>query len=364
MPEVSGPVAWVADCDGKLSRFWMKTGKRQWSSKAPKGIHGAPVLAGGVVAFGCDDGHVYAVDAVSGDKQWQVRPRRAVYATGCYAPALGTARLPTLVIGSLDGTLLALDPATGAERWRYESRASIAAEVRRHGGKLYVACMNGKVHRLSEDGVHEGTLELKGQLCSLSAVDALGCAYTTGYEGILYKIDLGRLATVWSAPTGRMPACVPVADGSRVYVTAWDRKLYAYDQATGARAWVLAGAQRFYNSPMLHDGLVYAGCDDGTLYCLEPARGWVHWTYKLSGSVRTEMRVTGTGTLLVGTQKGHLYCLELPARSALGEPTAPPAPVVAAPGSGSGSGSDDDDAPRADGSDGAGSAGSEGSDRK
>jgi len=89
-----------------------------WKFKTGDVIKSSPVICGGVVYIGSDDGSVYAIDAANGRKIWSYQTEDAVEAP------------PTVVgdavyVGSRDTFFYALDAKTGSLRWKHETAAEI-----------------------------------------------------------------------------------------------------------------------------------------------------------------------------------------------------------------------------------------------
>ena len=58
---------YVADTGGHVTRIDTSTGKKTWSLKAcSSAIHSSPIVWNGVVWVGCDDGHLYRINAATG----------------------------------------------------------------------------------------------------------------------------------------------------------------------------------------------------------------------------------------------------------------------------------------------------------
>src|SRR5262245_36728627 len=74
----------------------------RWSFHAAKGIVSSPVVAGGRVLFGCDDGNVYALDAHSGELRW-------TFQTGDVVEAPPLVNAGGVFLGSSNGFFYALD---------------------------------------------------------------------------------------------------------------------------------------------------------------------------------------------------------------------------------------------------------------
>jgi len=67
---------WVyaAGNDGTLRTFDANTGKRGWMFEAGSPIQSSPSVAGETVYFGCWNGNLYAVNALTGELRWKHKP--------------------------------------------------------------------------------------------------------------------------------------------------------------------------------------------------------------------------------------------------------------------------------------------------
>jgi outer membrane protein assembly factor BamB len=167
--EVVDGVIYLGTAHGELLAIDAITGVEQWrflvptfaeATEATPGtftpspwIRNAPVVADGIVYFGCGDGHVYAVEAATGKERWNLDTGRSgqpnvavdnnvvyavthenVYALGAqdgsaiwhvkvnggiwYAPVV-TEDLLVVSYDRVRGRLTGLDLATGETRWTY-----------------------------------------------------------------------------------------------------------------------------------------------------------------------------------------------------------------------------------------------------
>ena len=82
-----------------------------WSAKTDGPIQFNPILVSGVLYVGSDDGHLYALDAMSGARRW---------AFDAGAPVKGSALSASGLVAVSDaaGILHVVDASTGRERWR------------------------------------------------------------------------------------------------------------------------------------------------------------------------------------------------------------------------------------------------------
>ena len=135
-PAVANGTVYAGSYDGKFYALNAQTGAIKWKFATggerrfeAKGIHGlepktqtipdqfdvflsSPVVAQGAVYFGSGDGHLYALDANSGDLKWKFKTGDVIHASPAFADGV-------LFVGSWDSYFYAVDAATGKEKWRF-----------------------------------------------------------------------------------------------------------------------------------------------------------------------------------------------------------------------------------------------------
>ncbi|HSQ56539.1 MAG TPA: PQQ-binding-like beta-propeller repeat protein, partial [Gemmata sp.] len=89
-----------------------------------------------------------------------------------------------------------------------------------------------------------------------------------------------------------------------------DKKVYALDAKTGQEKWSLETQGQVDASPVVVGDRVYVGClsDDGNFYVLDLKTGKKIQELELDSPVAGSVGV-GPDCILVGTDKGVLYCL-------------------------------------------------------
>ncbi len=299
-----------------------------------------PVVADGVAYLGDRDGHVYALDARTGEVRWRYDHQETKY-----NEILG----PPVVVGDLllvdvDEWMFAHDRATGAIRWSIID-AGIGATVA--GGKL-VAVSSKAVNAWDL-----ATLEplwrrtsLRGLLNThpVAAGDLMICplgfephhthgglralSRHTGYT--VWEVDEQRVTcddperdcdedalfitpfhvavagdTVWTtrrrdhpsdshvthdlvgfdAESGAERASLPVdgyvmgavaTDGETLYVPTGTRLV-----AAGAARWTASIASQPVGAPIVAGGVVHLATEDGSLHAFDAATGSARWTVTL-----------------------------------------------------------------------------------
>lgn len=100
----------------------------------------------------------------------------------------------------------------------------------------------------------------------------------------------------------------PAVSNGRVFVSADNGRIYAFNALTGALLWS-AQASSGVSSPAVADALVYVGAGDGKLNALDAQSGKVMWSFPTGGAIVSSPTVSG-GTAYVGSNDGKLYALD------------------------------------------------------
>jgi outer membrane protein assembly factor BamB/subtilisin family serine protease len=249
--------AYAVTADGLL-RWRYLTGGVLYTSPA--------VGADGSVYFKSADNFLYALSP-TGTLLWRFNANGDTYAGPTVAPD------GTLYLGSSDNALYAITPA-GAQKWRFATNAGVyTAPSLDAAGNLYFASLTGTVYSLTPQGSVRWSVAVGGNVTSAIAI-ANDTLYFASYDRNLYALNPANGATRWKAPLGdEVRAAAPAvgADGS-VFIGAYDRRLYQFS-STGSlvRTWSAGGI--FRSSPLLANGRLYVGNNDGRLYAFDLGQG-------------------------------------------------------------------------------------------
>ncbi|MGH9460014.1 MAG: PQQ-binding-like beta-propeller repeat protein [Vicinamibacteria bacterium] len=188
----------------------------------------------------------FAFDKATGETVWVSSPGGQPYDT-TYAPfitaEIGDTRL--LLAGGGDGAVHALKPQTGEPVWRYEiSKRGI------NSGAL----VDGTTAIVSQGEENIGTSEMG----LIAAIDATA------------KGEIQKEQVKWQVPGFLGGYSSPVMDGDRVYQIDNGANLVAFDLETGERLWTLSLGTIQRASPVLADGKLYVGTENGTFYIIQP----------------------------------------------------------------------------------------------
>ncbi len=213
-------------------------------------IEGDTVIVSGIT-FGWGDhsrgAHRFmAFDRNTGETVWVSSPGGRPYDT-TYAPPIvvnvGGTRL--LIQGVSDGGVYAIKVSTGEPVWKYiVSKRGLNTGVVVHGTTAIIT------H--SEENLDSSEMGM------IAAVDAAA------------KGDIGKEQIKWNVKGFQGGFSSPVIDGDRLYQIDNGANLAAFDIATGKQLWLLNLGTIQKASPVLADGKLYVGTENGKFFILKP----------------------------------------------------------------------------------------------
>ena len=187
-----------------------------------------------------------AFDKKTGETIWVSSPNIRPYDT-TYAPpiiaSVGGTRL--LIQGGSDGHVHALKPQTGELVWKYEA---------------------------SKRGLNTGAV-LKGTTAIVTHSEE---NLDSNEMGMIAALDASARGTIgkeqikWSVKGFQGGFSSPVIDGDRFYQVDNGSNLAAFDIATGKQLWLQNLGTIQKASPVLADGKLYVGTENGKFYILKP----------------------------------------------------------------------------------------------
>jgi outer membrane protein assembly factor BamB len=188
-----------------------------------------------------------AFDKRTGQTIWVSSPQARHYDTNYSTPiVVDIDGVDALVVGGTDGSFHALKVNTGEPIWRVDvSKRAILNSVLYRDGTVY----------LTHGEENIGTTEM-GMIAALDA---------------RRKGDLKDDAFKWKT-LGFLPTFAsPVMDGERLYTVDNSAIIAAFDLQTGKRLWERGLGTLQKGSPLLADGKLYVGTENGRFYILRPS---------------------------------------------------------------------------------------------
>jgi outer membrane protein assembly factor BamB len=206
-------------------------------------IVSAPVSNWGTAAL---RGHrLMALDKRTGDVVYVANPGGRPYDTAYSSPIIATINgLRLLISGLGDGGVHAIKPQTGERVWSFAmSKRSINTGAVVHGNDVFVS---------------HGDENLEGNEL-----------------GLLADIDGAQAgdikATKWSVKGIEFTYSPPIVDGTRLYQIDNGSHLKAFDLNAGKELWELELGTAQKAPPVLADGKIYVGTDNGTFHIIRPS---------------------------------------------------------------------------------------------
>ncbi|MFE7366165.1 outer membrane protein assembly factor BamB family protein [Streptomyces anulatus] len=286
-----------------------KPGQELWSFRTDDEVKSKPTIANGVVYFGSNDNHVYALDAATGRKRWSLDTDSAVYSASAVVGDL-------LYVGTYLNGLYAVDAATGKRRWVFGDGEVFWTPVV-VDNVVYVGSSDGHLYAVDAvTGRKRWAFRCRGNGDVTAApVVVNGVVYFASDDDHLYALDAGTGKRRWAFPILDGVDSAPVVADGLVYLTS--SRLYAVNAATGKQRWSRAGAKyknvgtgnRALLAPTVADGVVYVGDSIEYLFALDAATGRQRWAFETESSVFAASAVAD-GVVYVCSEDSHLYAVD------------------------------------------------------
>lgn len=276
-PTVYGENLYFGTGDGKLYCLNAESGTFEWFFETRAALRCPPVVDEGIMYLGSDDNSIYAIDAETGDSLWP-KPfaARDDFANGI---AVGAG----MIVGSsMDGNIYGINQSSGKLRWIFRMPSAPV-----------------KTSPIMADNV---------------TIMALG--------NFLYGLTTRSGQTRWMVQLPSDVTTTPATDGSNVYVTCQDKKLYCYSiiGRTPALKWTqpadIGGVCS--SSPTVAGELVFVTAARGIIAAFSTLDGSLKWRYIAApsginspGATYTDAStspIVANGSLLVLTDDGVLNC--------------------------------------------------------
>ena len=299
--------------DGKL--LWDRSLAEEWAAFTTHGgrtmspiVDGDLVIVSAAVSnWGTEAARRHrfiAFDKRTGDVIYVANPGQRPFDTA-YAPPLIASinSMRLLIAGMSDGAVHALKPQTGESVFRFAAaKRSINAGVAVRNDTVFLS---------------HGDENLTGTVLGLvAAIDGTQTGEIT--------------TTKWAVQGMEMPFSSPLIDGTRLYQIDGGSTLRAVDSETGQELWSqqLGLAQKA--PPVLADGKIYVGTDDGVFFIIRPGADGAEVLSRvvLPDSTDSCCGSEGTPEQILGgaaVARGRIYFVSSDAVYAIGSREAKPA---------------------------------------
>ena len=253
-PALSDQTIFVPNAWGKkaLIAFDLFDGQTLWEHRGVP-IEASVLLVDNLVIVGDVEGNVIALDQSSGLIQW-------VYELGEIATifsgptAVGSGR--TVVANEL-GDVACLKVIDGAEVW-YRRLEPIQASIASDDQHVYLPTTRGVLHAINwQDGstaweyrIPNDEVKFTGAAVSETLV------IFGGSDGVLRALDPVTGATQWTFQTDGTFVAAPAVSGELVFVGAMDREFFALGTHDGSLQWSTSLRGRIKSAPGVRKGVI------------------------------------------------------------------------------------------------------------
>ena len=249
---------------------------------------------------------------------WKLRARYFIE----FPPSIGYGRV---FVSQGKGRFFALEPKTGTPVWQKRfpfCSASSPTLAARLVIQTYLPAPCGKVSR-SLPGLivamrpSDGRVVWRRPIASESTPVVVGGRVFVGaWDHRVYALSVKTGKTVWSMETDGEIDGSPAYAGGAIYVGNNAGSVYALGAKTGAVRWIarsfsgfLRAREYFYATPAVAYGRVFAPNTDGTVYAFGAATGHLLWARKVGTYVYTAPAVWKQ-KVYVGTYDGTFAALD------------------------------------------------------
>ncbi|BBF84233.1 outer membrane protein YfgL [Aquitalea magnusonii] len=277
---VAGDTVIVGTQDGKLLAVERSSGKQLWEQTLTSVALEAPQIAAGMVVVRSNDGRLTGFSLADGKQQWSVartQPQLLVRNTGSMQ-AVGN---EAVMVGLPGGKLDIISPANGNTLWE-----GVVANPRG-------ATELERITDITSRPVYDA-----GQVCSVA------------YQGRVACFDAKSGSLMWARELSSSRGVA--LDDSKLYVTAEDGSVWAYDRSTGRNLWK-TDALKFRNvsGPAMLGRFVLVIDGEGYGHLLSNESGSLVGRVKLGSEGTVAQPLSLGASALVQGQNGRLSLLSI-----------------------------------------------------
>lgn len=321
VPQVENGRVYVAGRKGRVMAFDADNGDRIWEAETGLRASAGPGAGEDTIVVGGLDGTVVALDA-DGNEIW----RSPVTSEVLSVPAVSGRRV---VVRCIDGRVFGFDRRTGQRVWIYDHSVPLltlrgTSDPIIRAGQAIIGLDNGQVVSLNVDdgsviwehavSVREGRTELE-RLTDVDGHIAVVATevYAAAYQGNLAALSLDSGQQIWSREISSWQGVA--ARRTQLFLTDASGNVWAFDRRNGSSLWKQdLLLNRNLSTPAVLGDYVLVGDFDGYLHVLDGENGnLLARTHAGDGAVDVAPRVVGDRVYVL-TREGDLSAFRLEPR--------------------------------------------------
>ena len=242
---------------------------------------------------------------------------------------------PSVIMGSNSHILYGINPITGAKNWELSLPGTIYASPLTYRGRLYIGISTstaGNTDTLYKINPQTGKIVMRMYVAGASpfSIKATPIAdgkliYLATTNDSVYALDTGTAVVSWRVGIdGTSIESSPVLLGDQLYVATLGGTIVALDKTTGypvgtsGPVWSYTApgtGKSFFSSPAINDSLLFIGCTDSAVYCLNLKKampytpGSLNWIFKTKGTVLSSPLAIA-GRCIFGCSDYYVYSVD------------------------------------------------------
>ncbi|QLK25672.1 PQQ-like beta-propeller repeat protein [Natrinema zhouii] len=312
---VDGTVYLIAD-DGQVRAIDAADGSLQWETEITTASREEPVVAMGPPAVAHDTVYVTsergepnltALDAATGELRWQ---KGDLGAETNFSPTVADG----LVFLVADRALYALDAHSGEQQWQFSPGTVTTDDGTERGDYIKrdsVAVADGTVFALGVNQLFALDVETGDERWTDRVEDWASSTFSghpIAASGVVVAVK-NDVVTVYDAETGAKRSTVPsysldVFTGDRVYAVTDDedgerKTVTGYDSETGDRVWQPSDGDGSFTSAVVDSESVYVGHEESGVTAFDRTNGSGDW-YVDTGTEPRQVAVVGETVYVSG----------------------------------------------------------------
>ncbi len=238
------------------------------------------------VFVGTADNHLYALDAESGELQWEFTANHSIWAQPVYTEGF-------VYVASLDNNVYALNPQSGELKWETTLGGSIAGHPVLSDGFLYVPSFDRQLHALdAETGDEVWAADATNWVWG-APVLGNGTVFFGDIDGNIYAVSAETGEQQWTATADGAIQSAPLYEDGILYVTSGQAEgdvaerqgeVIAFDAETGDELWRQETAAPVFSSPASVGAavvIVFQDAQASILNVLDKENGALTWEFTL-----------------------------------------------------------------------------------
>lgn len=284
--------------------------------KKNRSIFSSPAMHENTVYFGAHDGNFYALDKTTGEKKWVFMEADWIDSSPAVASDLNLVFVGLKFgLWTRRGGVIALDATSGKEKWQqsFIALTSGSPAYSAKYGVVIVGSDDEKVHCFNaKNGELLWEKEAKGAIRGSFAFDEKrGSVLFGASEGNFCALSLKTGATIYEYEAGGWFASTPLLYNDLVFITSLDKTVYCFDLAKQEKKWEFLCTARIFSSPIMAEGKLYFGTNEGRFYELDPETGKEVGFFLATERITTKAAYNPkTKRFFVPTFANEIYCLK------------------------------------------------------